>query len=71
MWFICFGNVLFGLSHWIFVMNYFTLAKRLQLKEEFDSHFTKYSIMYYGFGALNVLLPFAKQACLVKKKWMA
>ena len=35
--FMCFGNVLFGLSHWIFAMNYFTLAVRLHYpKEEFD-----------------------------------
>ena len=29
-WFACSYGLLFGLSHWIFVMNYLTLALRLK-----------------------------------------
>jgi hypothetical protein len=40
-------------------MNYLTLAMRIKYKEkgEFESQNTWLNIMYYGFGALIVLIP--------------
>ena len=71
-WFVCLGNSLFGVSHWMFVMNYFTLALKLHYsKEEFITKLGKLNILYYGFGALNALLPLARQVCIMKEQWFA
>ncbi len=55
----CCFEVLFGISHWIFVMNYLTLAIRIKyyLSDQFQTHIRQLNILYYGFGALNVCVP--------------
>jgi hypothetical protein len=59
IWAACIYEVLFGLSHWMFVMNYMTLAMRIKCSdlENFKDHVTWLNIMYYGLGILNVLTP--------------
>ncbi len=59
LWCSCCFYVLFGLSHWIFVMNYLTLAIRVKYQDsdQFKSQVTWLNIMYYSFGALNVFTP--------------
>ena len=59
--------MLFGLSHWMFVMNYMTLAMRIKFSdsEKFENHTTWLNIMYYGLGALNVCIPILQAAFTV------
>ncbi len=57
-WCACGYGVLFGLSHWMFVMNYFTLALRIKYtKRDFDLALTRLTVLYYSFAALNCLVP--------------
>jgi hypothetical protein len=58
-WCACCYEVLFGLSHWIFVINYLTLAMRIKCSDpgKFKGHATWLNIMYYGVGALNACIP--------------
>jgi hypothetical protein len=53
-------------------MNYFTLALKLHYsKEKFNKKLGKLNVLYYGFGALNALLPLARQVCIMTKQWFA
>jgi hypothetical protein len=57
-WCACGYAVLFGLSHWMFVMNYFTLALRIKYtKRDFDSELTRLNVLYYSVAALNFIVP--------------
>jgi hypothetical protein len=57
-WFAVGYGVLFGLSHWMFVMNYLTLALRLRYtKQDFETAFTRLNVLYYSFAALNCIVP--------------
>jgi len=54
----CAYLVLFGLSKWLFMMNYFSLACKLKYSEqEFDAALPWINAIYYSFSALNILLP--------------
>jgi hypothetical protein len=69
-WLAFLGNSLFGLSHWILVMNYFTLAVKLHYpKKEFDRKLPRLNLIYFGVGALNVLLPISRQVCVLTNKY--
>ena len=70
-WFACGYAVLFGLSHWMFVMNYFTLALRIKYtKRDFDLALTRLNLLYYSFAALNCLVPIIGTA-LYKDYWLS
>jgi len=56
-WGACSYAVLFGLSHWMFVMSYFTLALRAKYPDKFGDFSAWLNRVYYAVGALNVLLP--------------
>ena len=62
-------TLLFGLSHWMFVMNYLTLAMRIKCLDQskFECHMTWLNIMYYGFGTLNVCLPISQTVLFVQE----
>jgi hypothetical protein len=64
IWCACIYDVLFGLSHWMFVMNYMTLAMRIRYSDsgKFQNHTAWLNIGYYGVGALNVCAPILRGA---------
>ena len=71
-WCTCSFDVLFGLSHWIFVMNYLTLAIRVKCPDpdQFQKHTIWINILYYSFGALNVFIPIIEYAIYsLSAKW--
>jgi len=53
-------------------MNYLTLGLRLRYsRERFDKILGKLNVLYYSLAAWNFLLPFARQACIVKNNFYA
>ncbi len=62
IWGACWYMVLFGLSHWMFVMSYFTLALRIKYPDRFKDFAAYLNIVYYAVGALNVVIPILQAA---------
>lgn len=58
IWFGLMGAALFGVSHWLFVINYLTLAMRIKYSEQdFEPIFKRLNLIYYTFAALNFIVP--------------
>ena len=62
IWGACWYMVLFGLSHWMFVMSYFTLGLRIKYPDRFNNFAAYLTIVYYAVGALNVIIPILQAA---------
>lgn len=62
IWGACWFMVLFGLSHWMFVMSYFTLGLRIKYPDRFKNFAAYLTIVYYAVGALNVIIPILNTA---------
>ena len=62
IWGSCWYMVLFGLSHWMFVMSYFTLGLRIKYPDRFKDFAAYLTIVYYAVGALNVIIPILQAA---------